>query len=129
MADTTIFEPMPVAQRQVKQQIEALGQAMLKEHGLFDWKVAAAREEDDMYYDDEISGHYGRAFLDETLIWVNMRYADDSVLVREILLHEIAHALLGEREGDSHDEVFRAKLREIGGDLNLLDRTHPLQTI
>jgi hypothetical protein len=129
MVDTAIFEPMPVAQRQVKQQIEALGQAMLKKHGLFDWKVAAAREEDDMYYDDEISGHYGLAFLDEKLIWVNMRYADDPVLIREILLHEIAHALLGEREGDSHDEVFRAKLREIGGDRNLLDRTHPLQTI
>jgi hypothetical protein len=129
MADTAIFEPMPVAQRQVKQQIDALGQALLKAHGLFDWKVAAVREEDDMGDDDDIAGSYGCAFHDDKLVWVNMRYADDPMLVREILLHEIAHALLGQREGDSHDEVFRAKLREIGGDRNLVDRTHPLQTI
>jgi len=32
-------------------------------------------------------------------------------------LHEIAHALLGQREGDQHREEFRVKLREIGGSL------------
>jgi predicted SprT family Zn-dependent metalloprotease len=46
-----------------------------------------------------------------------MRYADDPTLVREILLHEIAHALLGQREGDQHGEEFRFKLRAIGGGL------------
>jgi len=48
------------------------------------------------------------------VIWVNMRYSDDPTLVREILLHEIAHALLGQREGDQHGEEFRVKLRQIG---------------
>lgn len=67
--------------------------------------------------EDDIAGRYGRAFHEERLIWVNMRYADDPTLVREILLHEIAHALLGLREGDQHGEEFRVKLREIGGGL------------
>lgn len=48
---------------------------------------------------------------------MNMRYAEDPVLVLRILVHEIAHALLGKREGDQHGEEFRVKLREIGGSL------------
>lgn len=100
-----------------KQEIEALGKAMLKEHGLSDWTVRAVHEQDDMGDEDDIAGRYGRAFYEETLIWVNMRYADDPTLVREILLHEIAHALVGQREGDQHGEEFRIKLREIGGGL------------
>jgi hypothetical protein len=98
-----------------KQEIEALGQAMVKEHGLSDWTVRAVYEQDDMGDEDDIAGRYGRAFHEERLIWVNMRYADDPTLVREILLHEIAHALLGRREGDQHGKEFRVKLREIGG--------------
>lgn len=100
-----------------KQEIEDLGQTMLKEHGLADWTVRAVYEQDDMGDEDDIAGSYGRAFHEEKLIWINMRYADDTRLVREILLHEIAHALLGQREGDQHDEEFRFKLREIGGSL------------
>jgi len=65
--------------------------------------------------EDDIAGRYGRAFHEEKLTWVNMRYAEDPKLVREILLHEIAHALLGQREGDQHGEEFWVKLREIGG--------------
>jgi len=98
-----------------KQEIEALGQAMLKEQGLPDWTVLAVYEQDDMGDEEDIAGRYGRAFQEERLIWVNMRYADDPALVREILLHEITHALLGQREGDPHGEEFRAKLREISG--------------
>jgi hypothetical protein len=100
-----------------KQEIEALGEAMLKQHGLLDWTVRTVYEQDDMGDEDDIAGRYGRAFHEERLIWVNMRYAADPTLVREILLHEIAHALLGQREGDQHDEEFRAKLQEIGGGL------------
>jgi len=98
-----------------KQEIEALGQTMLEEHGLSDWTVRAVYEEDDMGDEDDIAGRYGRAFQEERLIWVNMRYADDPALVGEILLHEITHALLGQREGNQHGEEFWAKLREIGG--------------
>jgi hypothetical protein len=100
-----------------KQEIEALGHAMLEEHGLSDWSVRAVYEQDDMGDEDDIAGRYGSAFHEERLIWVNMRYADDPMLVREILLHEIAHALLGQRQGDQHGEEFRVKLREIGGGL------------
>jgi hypothetical protein len=102
-------------QLMTKQEIEALGQAMLNEHRLPDWAVRAVYEQDDMGDEDDIAGRYGRAFHEERLIWVNMRYADDPTLVREILLHEIAHALLGQREGDQHGEAFRFKLRTIGG--------------
>jgi hypothetical protein len=104
-------------QPMTKQEIEDLGQAMVKEHGLSDWTVRAVYEQDDMGDEDDIAGSYGRAFHEERLIWVNMRYADDPTLVREILLHEIAHALLGRREGDQHGREFRVKLREIGGGL------------
>jgi hypothetical protein len=104
-------------QPMTKQEIEALGQAMVKEHGLSDWTVRAVYEQDDMGDEDDIAGSYGRAFHEERLIWVKMRYADDPTLVREILLHEIAHALLGQREGDQHGKEFRVELRQIGGGL------------
>jgi len=82
-----------------KQEIEALGQSMLKEHGLHDWAIRAVSEEYDTGDpEDDIEGFYGHTCFPEKLIWVNMRYADDPALVREILLHEIAHALLGQRE-------------------------------
>lgn len=97
-----------------KQEIETLGQAMLKAHGLSAWIARAVYEQDDMGDADDIAGSLGRAFHEEKLIWVNMRYADDPTLVREILLHEIAHALVGQR-GDQHGEEFRVRLREIGG--------------
>ena len=95
---------------------------MLNEHGLSGWIARAVYEQDDMGDEDDIAGRYGRAFHEERLIWVNMRYADDPTLVREILLHEIAHALLGQREGDQHDEEFRFRLREIGGGLVVASR-------
>jgi len=104
-------------QLMTKQEIEALGQAMLKDHGISDWSVRAVCERDDMGDEDDIAGRYGRAFHQERLIWVNMRYAGDRTLVREILLHEVAHALLGAREGDQHGDEFQVKLREIGGGL------------
>jgi hypothetical protein len=103
--------------RMTKKEIEDLGQTTLKEHGLADWTVRAVYEQDDMGDEDDIVGSYGRAFHEERLIWINMCYADDTKLVLEILLHEIAHALLGQREGDQHDEDFWLKLREIGGSL------------
>jgi hypothetical protein len=118
--------PLKIAEKSVerdreqpmtRQEIEALGQAMLKEHGLPEWTVRAVYEQDDTGDEDDIVGSYGRAFHEEKLIWVNMRYADDPAFVREILLHEIAHALLGQREGDQHGGEFRIKLREIGGGL------------
>jgi len=46
---------------------------------------------------------------------LNHSFTLDPMLVREILLHEITHALLGKHEGDPHGEEFRAKLRDIGG--------------
>ena len=97
----------------MKQEIEALGQAMLLEHGLPDWMVRAVREEDDTGDpEDDIEGSLGRCYYEEKLIWVNMRYTADALMVREILLHEIAHALLV--PGTGHGQEFRAKAKEIG---------------
>lgn len=99
-----------------KQEIEALGQAMLKEYGLSDWTVRAVREEDDDGDpEDDIEGSRGRCYYGEKLIWVNVRYADDALLVRDILLHEITHALLG--PGTGHGQEFRAKAKELGLDI------------
>lgn len=47
-----------------KQEIEALGEAMLKEHGLPEWTVGAVYEQDDMGDEDDIAGSYGRAYYD-----------------------------------------------------------------
>jgi|SRR4051794_33507060 hypothetical protein len=110
-----------------KQEIETLGQHEMNEHGLSDWKMCAVYEEDDIGDEDDIAGTYGRAFLEEKLIWVNMRYADNSTLVREILLHEIAHALIGQREGDQHGQEFWVKLREIGGSVDPIADSAPAQ--
>lgn len=118
-SSTTIRMPNSEAAKltaMTKQRIEALGQATLNEHGLPDRRVRAVREEDDTGDpEDDIGGRYGCVFYDERLILVNMRYSDDPMLVREILLHEITHALRGKREGDPHGDEFRRKLREIGG--------------
>lgn len=100
-------------QPMTKQEIEALGQAMLREHGLSDWTVRAVREEDDDGDpEDDIEGSRGRCYYEEKLIWVNIRYADDALVVREILLHEMTHALLP--PGTGHGEEFRAKATELG---------------
>ena len=97
-----------------KQEVEALGQVMLKEHGLADWTVRAVYEEDDTGDpEDDIEGSRGRCYYEEKLIWVNMGYADDALMVREILLHEIAHALLP--PGTGHGQEFQAKVKEIAG--------------
>jgi hypothetical protein len=97
-----------------KQEIEALGQVMLKEHGLADWTVRAVYEEDDTGDpEDDIEGSRGRCYYEEKLIWVSMGYADDALMVREILLHEIAHALL--TPGTGHGQEFQAKVKEIAG--------------
>jgi hypothetical protein len=95
-----------------RQEIESLGRAMLEEHGLPDWSARAVREDDDMGDEDDIAGYRGRCYYDERLIWVNMRYADDAHMVRQILLHEITHAILV--PGTDHGQEFRAKAREIG---------------
>jgi hypothetical protein len=47
------------------------------------------------------------------MIWVSMRYAGNESLVREILRHEIAHALSGKA---SHGQAFRAALERLKGD-------------
>jgi hypothetical protein len=97
----------------IKREIEDLGQAMLEHHGLTDWRVRAVYEEDDMGDEDDIAGSYGRTYYAEKLIWLNMRYAGDALVVREILLHEIAHALVGQNP-NPHGPEFCAKAKEIG---------------
>jgi hypothetical protein len=97
-------------QPMTKREIEALGEAMLKEHGLSEWTVRAVRGEDDTgKLEGDIEGSRVRCYYEEKLIWVNMRYADDAVVVREILLHEITHALLGPGTGHRNSGRRRRK--------------------
>src|ERR1043166_2939071 len=85
MSDVESFITAQVAEENVerdgeqlmtKQEIEALGQAMLNEHGLSDWRVRAVSE-DGSCDEDDIAGSYGRTYHEERLIWVNLRYATD----------------------------------------------------
>ena len=81
-----------------------LGAALFKQHGLDDWslKLDHARRRAGMCdYNSKtisLSRHY-------------VRYADMDH-IRDTLLHEIAHALVGPKHG--HDLVWRNKAREIG---------------
>jgi hypothetical protein len=98
-----------------RREIEALGAEMLKAVGESGWAVKGVREEDDLGDEDDIVGSRGRCYYDDRLIWVNMRYADDESMVREILEHEIAHAVLGRRQPGhaKHDQLFYDMLAEV----------------
>ena len=86
---------------------------MLRERELSDRTVRAVYEQDNMGDEDDIEGSLGRCYYEEKLIWVNMRYAGDAMVVREILLHEITHALVC-KNPNPHGPEFRVKAKEIG---------------
>jgi len=92
-----------------KQEIEDEGAALLAEHGLSGWRVVAVSEEDDLGDEDDIAGSRGRCLHDERVIWINLRYEDDA---RNILLHEIAHALCPNDYG--HGAEWAETARRIG---------------
>ncbi len=82
----------------------AMGRALLREHGLDGWQIVADRAK-------TRAGvcRYGRRQIG---ISAPLTTLHDEAEVRDTLLHEIAHALVGPQHG--HDEVWRAKAVEIG---------------
>ena len=81
-----------------------LGAELLAHHGLGDWRLTldhARRRAGQCDYRTKtisLSRHY-------------VRYADEAH-IRDTILHEIAHALVGPKHG--HDAVWRQKARELG---------------
>ena len=81
-----------------------LGAELMAEHELIGWRLRldhAKRRAGQCDYNQRVislSRHY-------------VRYAD-MAHIRDTILHEIAHALVGPRHG--HDAVWRQKAREIG---------------
>lgn len=91
-------------------QAEALAKSLMNEHGLHDWAFSMANTRRRIGECMVPFKHYaGRIRLSAPFVKINTEAA-----VRQIILHEIAHALVGPHR--QHDEVFQAKCREIGGD-------------
>ncbi len=82
----------------------ALGRALLREHGLDGWQVVVDRAK-------TRAGvcRFGRRQIGISGPLTRLHDVDE---VRDTLLHEIAHALVGPEHG--HDAVWRAKAVEIG---------------
>ena len=81
-----------------------LARSLLDEHGLREWKVAL----------DRAKTRAGATHFRTRRITLSgpLTRAHDEDLVRDTILHEIAHALVGSAHG--HDRVWKAKAREIG---------------
>lgn len=82
----------------------ALGRRLLREHGLDDWRVVA----------DHAKTRAGACRFRTKTISLSrpLTALHDEELVRDTILHEIAHALVGPTHG--HDRVWRATARQIG---------------
>jgi SprT-like family len=82
----------------------AMGRSLLHEHGLDGWRLVADRAK-------TRAGvcRYGRRQIG---ISAPLTALHDEAEVRDTILHEIAHALVGPEHG--HDAVWRAKAIEIG---------------
>jgi predicted SprT family Zn-dependent metalloprotease len=88
--------------------IRALGRALLNAHGLTAWEFgfnSNVRRAGVCFYP-----HRGEPGRIELSVHFTQHNTDDEV--RDTLLHEIAHALVG--PGHGHDGVWKAKCRAIG---------------
>lgn len=85
---------------------EDMAYALFREHGLGEWTFAV----------DNAVNRLGvcRAALRTISLSRHHLLSSTTEQIRNTLLHEIAHALVGPHHG--HDKVWRAKCLEIGGD-------------
>jgi predicted SprT family Zn-dependent metalloprotease len=84
--------------------VEQFARELLTEHGLYDWSFEFNRRKLQM----------GLCLFGLRQIALSVHFVEmnDDAAVRDTLLHEIAHALVG--PGHGHDAVWKAKCREIG---------------
>lgn len=86
---------------------EVIGQLashLLAAHGLNDWSFSFNRSKREM----------GLCLYDPKLIQLSVHFVllNDDAAVRDTLLHEIAHALVG--PGHGHDRVWKRRCLEVG---------------
>lgn len=81
-----------------------LGRSLMNEHGLHDWTLTL----------DRAKTRAGAMFPRQRRISLSgpLTRVHDEEQVRDTILHEIAHALVGHQHG--HDQVWKAKARELG---------------
>lgn len=97
------------------QQITQLGRQLMDEHSLYGWRIVW----------DNARKRGGQCRYDTRTISLSRLIVPtwDEAEIRNVLLHEIAHALT---PGHSHDAVWRRKLISMGGDGS---RTHNNATV
>ncbi|MEX2540753.1 MAG: SprT-like domain-containing protein [Trueperaceae bacterium] len=81
----------------------ALALRLMQEHGLADWTFGF----------DRAKRRLGACWLHRKRITLSRDFValNDLTVVRDVVLHEIAHALT---PGDGHGRVFKRKARELG---------------
>jgi predicted SprT family Zn-dependent metalloprotease len=84
--------------------VHKLACELLVRHGLRDWSFAFNRRKQEM----------GLCLYGPRTIFLSVHFIElnEDEAVRDTLLHEIAHALVG--PGHGHDAVWRAKCLEVG---------------
>lgn len=85
-------------------EIHKLARRLMAIHGLGDWTFAFNRRKRAMGY-----CYCGIKTIELSVYFVE---SNPEEVIRDTLLHEIAHALVGPEHG--HDEVWKAKCREVG---------------
>jgi len=85
-------------------EVERLARELLAAHGLLNWSFAFNRRKTTM----------GVCFYTRRTIELSIHFVErnEDAEIRDTLLHEIAHALVGPRHG--HDAVWKAACRRIG---------------
>jgi predicted SprT family Zn-dependent metalloprotease len=85
-------------------EVQGLARALLLAYGLRDWSFAFNRRKQEM----------GLCRFDDKCIELSLHFIERNPdeAIRDTLLHEIAHALVG--PGHGHDRLWKQKCREIG---------------
>ena len=103
LSTETALEPVNAVHRPLAEAIEAATELM-QEHGLTGWRIKldhARRRAGQCDYSTKV--------ISLSRLYVRVAEKDH---IRDTILHEIAHALVGPSHG--HDAVWRQKAREIG---------------
>ena len=93
-----------IADREKLLEIRGLARTIMDQHGLDNWRFGWLRHPDTVGY----------RLHERKTLYVNQECARrcSVEVIREAILHEVAHALVGENH--HHDEAWRAKALELG---------------